>query len=120
MLRSALFRQGLRFRKHGQPIPGLRCHADVVFPTERVAVFVDGCFWHNCPAHGRRPRANAEYWQKNIERNRQRDRRNNERLEAAGWLVIRAWEHESSLEVAGRVVRAVVSRRAINGLRSRS
>jgi DNA mismatch endonuclease (patch repair protein) len=83
----------------------------VVFPTERCAEFVDGCFWHGCPTHGREPRANSSYWLAKIERNRARDRRNDVLLTEAGWLVIRAWEHESPEDVADRIVRAVSERR---------
>src|SRR5215210_7192672 len=68
-LRSALHRAGLRFRKHLRPVRDLRCVADVVFPTERIAVFLDGCYWHACPEHGTQPRTNSEYWQAKIRGN---------------------------------------------------
>jgi len=106
-LRSALHRRGLRFRKHAAPLRGLRCRADVVFPRERVAVFVDGCFWHRCPEHGLRPRTNQAYWDAKIARNVERDARNNAALAAAGWTVVRVWEHEP-LEVAAERVEAAV------------
>jgi DNA mismatch endonuclease (patch repair protein) len=110
-VRSILHRLGLRFRKHRRPLPGLACQADAVFPTERVAVFVDGCFWHGCPAHGHRPRRNADYWRAKIERNAARDRRNDRLLAEAGWAVVRAWEHEDPALVADRVAAVVQARR---------
>jgi DNA mismatch endonuclease (patch repair protein) len=108
-LRSALHKRGLRFRKNAVPSPGLRCRADVVFPSARVVVFVDGCFWHRCPLHGTFPRANAEYWRAKFERNVARDRRNDAELSAAGWKVIRIWEHET-VEAAADAVEAAVWR----------
>lgn len=93
-LRSALHRRGLRFRKHVQAVRELRCRPDIVFASRRVAVFVDGCYWHRCPTHGVSPRQNAEYWSAKLDRNVARDRRNDEALAAAGWKVVRVWEHE--------------------------
>lgn len=93
-IRSALHQQGLRFRKHAVPLEGLRCRADIVFPRERIAIFVDGCFWHGCPSHGLRPQTNQAYWDAKIARNVQRDSRNNNVLSEAGWKVVRVWEHE--------------------------
>jgi DNA mismatch endonuclease (patch repair protein) len=116
-VRSALHRLGFRFRKHARPIPELRCHADVVFRRERLAVFIDGCFWHGCPEHGRRPRTNSSYWNAKIQRNIDRDERNNEALRAGGWTVLRAWEHEAPELVADRVVIAL--KRASRALHKR-
>lgn len=110
-VRSLLHAGGLRFRKHQAPLQGLRCTADVVFPSERVAVFIDGCWWHACPVHGRRPSANRGYWSSKFERNRARDRRNDEALRRAGWAVVRAWEHEEPVAVAERVRSTVLRRR---------
>jgi DNA mismatch endonuclease, patch repair protein len=62
LVRSVLHAAGFRFRKHAKPLRDLRCEADVVFPTERVAIFIDGCYWHGCPVHWRRPRTNTSYW----------------------------------------------------------
>lgn len=111
LIRSLLHRRGLRFRKHLRPVKALRCTADIVFPRERCAVFVDGCFWHGCPLHGEQPVANAEYWKNKIRRNRSRDLRNTQALIDAGWLVIRVWEHEDPEEVANRIEAALLSRR---------
>jgi DNA mismatch endonuclease (patch repair protein) len=96
-LRSALHRHGLRYRIH-QPIQTgvLRAVPDVVFPRARVAVFVDGCLWHCCPEHGSSPRANASYWLPKLAANVARDSRVNLALEAAGWTVVRVWEHRVS------------------------
>jgi DNA mismatch endonuclease, patch repair protein len=111
-VRSAVHAKGLRFRKHHAPLEGLRCRADLVFPRERVAVFVDGCFWHGCAAHGRLPKTNRDYWRPKIGRNVARDRRNDRALAQAGWVVIRAWEHESPGAVAERVADVVAGRRS--------
>lgn len=111
-VRSALHRLGLRFRKHTQPLKGLRCQADAVFSREKVAVFVDGCFWHGCPTHGNVPNDSNGYWAAKLSRNIERDLRNNNALESAGWLVLRYWEHEDPSAVATSVRSAVLERRA--------
>ncbi len=102
-LRSELHRRGLRFRKHHQVLPAVRCRADIVFSKARVAVFVDGCFWHRCPLHLTDPRTNSAYWAAKLDRNVARDRRNDAVLEAAGWHVVRVWEHEIPSVAADRV-----------------
>ena len=94
-LRSALHARGLRFFKNRRPEPTIRCRADIVFPSERVAVFVDGCFWHRCPIHGTSPRVNSPYWAAKLDRNVARDKRNDSALQERGWRVIRIWEHDS-------------------------
>lgn len=107
-LRRALYRQGLRYNVHRRPLPFLRRQADVVFPRAKVAVFVDGCFWHGCPEHGRRQhRTNSWYWPDKIEQNVIRDRDTDARLEEAGWTVVRVWEHEQMTDAADRVAAAV-------------
>lgn len=98
---------GYRFRVHAQPLPGLRCIADLVFPRKRLAVFVDGCFWHGCPVHGHIPKTNARYWREKIQRTISRDNRNNRGLEAAGWVVVRVWEHENPVSAAERILSAM-------------
>src|SRR5207248_1532405 len=92
-VRSAVHRLGLRYRTHHPPLVGLRCRADLVFPREKVAVFLDGCFWHGCPEHGKRPVTNSEYWTAKLESNAVRDSRNNAELRNAGWEPLRIWEH---------------------------
>lgn len=93
-IRSELHRRGLRFRVDIAPLNTLRRRADVVFTRARVAVFIDGCFWHGCPKHFVAPKTNAEYWQQKIQRNKERDENTDQRLEEAGWGVLRFWEHE--------------------------
>lgn len=110
-LRSALWRRGLRFRVDF-PVIGRR-RVDVAFPRQRVAVFVDGCFWHRCPLHGTIPRANRDWWLEKLEANAERDRGTNVELEACGWLVIRVWEHEAPDAAAERVAAAVRARQTV-------
>lgn len=107
-LRSALHAQGLRFRKDFQlrTSAGSRVKVDIVFPRDRIAVFVDGCFWHGCPEHGNTPKANTAYWGPKLARNKQRDQRVTGELKADGWSVIRIWEHEPLHRAVGRVWRA--------------
>jgi DNA mismatch endonuclease (patch repair protein) len=106
-VRSAAHRLGLRFRKHERPVPDLRCTADLVFRSARLAVFVDGCFWHSCPDHGRPPRTNESYWAAKLRRNIERDRRNDEDLRARGWNVLRIWEHDDPHHSAERIAQLV-------------
>ena len=102
-LRSELHRRGLRYRLHQRPIPSLRRQADLVFTRARVAVFVDGCFWHGCPTHGTWPKNNAEWWRAKIAANQQRDQNTDNALAEAGWLSVRVWEHEDPRAAADRV-----------------
>ena len=110
-VRSELHRRGLRFRKElAIEANGIRVHADVVFPRARVAVFIDGCYWHSCPEHGTSPRNNVDYWTRKLAGNHERDRRVDAALTASGWCVIRVWEHETPT-VAAIAIRAVVESR---------
>lgn len=109
-LRSELHRRGLRYRVDVSPLKGLRRRADVVFRPVKVAVYVDGCFWHGCPIHGTWPKANAEFWREKIERNRERDTDTDRRLAEVGWKVIRVWEHEDP-EEAAQAIEAIVNQR---------
>lgn len=102
-IRQALHARGLRFRVDLRLQPPLRTRADIVFTRARVAVFVDGCFWHSCPIHGTAPRTNSAYWLPKLERNRQRDLETTRALQAAGWMVVRVWEHEEVAAVADLV-----------------
>ncbi|HEY8685489.1 MAG TPA: very short patch repair endonuclease [Chloroflexota bacterium] len=111
-LRSALHARGLRFRKHLRPVPGLRCEADVVFPRRRVAVFIDGCFWHACPMHATWPVAHSEFWRQKIERTTTRDEANRSALEEAGWLVVGLWEHEPLQDMVRKVESVLATHRA--------
>src|SRR5579871_6964702 len=111
-VRTRLHRMGLRYRVHAAPLPSLRRRADIVFGPARVAVFVDGCFWHGCPEHGRRRHdVNGWYWPDKIARNQRRDADTDRQLAAAGWLVVRVWEHEDHDEVAARIADLVRARR---------
>jgi DNA mismatch endonuclease (patch repair protein) len=103
-LRSNLHARGLRFRKdYRLVIDGLSVRPDIVFTRAKVAVFVDGCFWHRCPLHAQAPKANGEWWREKLDRTVARDRRNDNALIAAGWTVIRVWEHESFADAAQRI-----------------
>lgn len=106
-LRSELHRRGLRFRVHRRPLRDVRREADIVNASLRLAVFVDGCFWHGCPEHATWPKANDEFWRSKIEGNRERDRDTDRRLHEAGWSVVRVWEHEPASEAADRVMTVV-------------
>ena len=107
-LRRALHARGLRYRVD-HPLPfDRRRRADVLFTRAKVAVFVDGCFWHGCPEHGTTPRTNARFWSDKIGRNRARDADTTARLEAAGWVVLRFWEHDDPDRAAADVARAVM------------
>lgn len=108
-LRRELWRRGLRYRVDRPPIPGMRRRADLVFTRQRVAVFVDGCFWHRCPEHSTIPKANRAWWTEKLDRNVARDRDTDRRLRDTGWVVVRVWEHEPTAEAADRVERAVRS-----------
>ena len=107
VLRSLLHRRGLRYRLHRRPVPGLRRQADLVFAGPRVAVFVDGCFWHSCPDHATSPKSNGAWWAAKLAGNVERDRDTDRRLAEAGWTVVRVWEHEDPARAAERVAAAV-------------
>jgi DNA mismatch endonuclease (patch repair protein) len=103
-LRSCLHRRGLRFRVN-YPLAGIaRRSADIAFPRRKLAIFIDGCFWHGCPEHGTYPKQNAAWWQQKIGENRKRDKDTDARLAAAGWSAVRVWEHEHPYECADRIV----------------
>jgi DNA mismatch endonuclease (patch repair protein) len=102
-LRAALDALGVKYAVNGQPLPTLQRKADILFRSEKVAVFVDGCFWHGCPIHGTQAKANAEFWREKIERNQQRDSDTNQHLQEAGWLVVRVWAHEEPDVAAKRI-----------------
>lgn len=110
-LRSELHGAGLRFRVSRRPIPGLARTADVLFTRQRVAIFIDGCFWHGCPEHGTQPRTHPEYWGPKLQRNQERDRETDQRLADAGWKTLRVWEHEPTTAAVERVL-TVLERRS--------
>lgn len=107
-LRSELHRRGLRFRKDFPIQAGeVRVRPDIVFTRIKLAVFVDGCFWHSCPEHGSIPSRNREYWQPKLAANAERDRRVDAALEAAGWNRLRLWEHIDANDAACSVERTL-------------
>jgi DNA mismatch endonuclease (patch repair protein) len=113
-LRSLLHRAGYRFRVDHPVVDGLPrpVRPDIAFTRARLAVFVDGCFWHGCPEHGRHsPGRNANYWSAKLARNRERDAEQICRLERAGWRVLRFWEHEDPRNAASAIAEALDLRR---------
>ena len=102
-LRSAAHALGLRYRVSVRPLRELRRTADLVFTKARVAVFLDGCFWHGCPDHHTVAATNASFWAEKVESTRSRDRETDRRLADAGWTSIRVWEHEDPVEAAQRI-----------------
>lgn len=102
-LRRVLHARGLRYRV-AFPVPGQRRRTiDVAFTRAKVAVFVDGCFWHGCPEHGTRPQANSDWWSTKLAANQARDRDTDRLLGELGWTVIRVWEHESPTDAVLRI-----------------
>lgn len=107
-VRQQLHAQGLRYRVQ-VPVPGMRRRTiDICFQRVRVAVFIDGCFWHGCPEHATAPRANADWWRAKLDRNQSRDAETSAHLQRHGWTVLRFWAHELPADVA-ETVRAAVS-----------
>lgn len=111
-IRRLVHASGLRYRVDARPVASIRRRADLVFIGPRVAVFVDGCFWHRCPEHGTSPKSHADYWTAKLDRNVERDRETDSMLRDAGWLVVRVWEHEDAARAAGKI-RAAVRRRQL-------
>lgn len=115
-IRKQLFAQGVRYRVDYPLSFDKRRRADIVFPRQRIAVFIDGCFWHGCTEHYAAPRTNMEFWSRKVAGNRSRDQDTNERLAEAGWLVLRFWEHEAP----GVIVETVLAARACRSESRRS
>lgn len=99
-VRSELHRRGLRFRVNYRGLPGT---PDIAFTRARIAVFIDGCFWHACPVHGTWPVNNREWWRAKLLRNQQRDREKDAALEEMGWLPLHYWEHDDPEEIADEI-----------------
>ncbi len=112
-LRSALYAHGFRFRKHLaiHDMEGRPMRVDIAFTRLRVAVFVDGCFWHQCPKHSQTPKANRNYWEPKLARNVERDLVTTKRLKRAGWKVIRVWEHDVPAIASARIARVLLRAR---------
>lgn len=112
-LRRLLFGSGLRYRVQ-YPVPGRpRRKIDIAFTRAKVAIFVDGCFWHGCDAHASIPSTNHDWWKAKIDHNRDRDRETDAILERSEWLVIRVWEHANFSEAAEFIEAEVVRRRVL-------
>ena len=109
-LRRELHARGLRYRVDRSPLPGIRWRADLVFGPAKLAVFVDGCFWHGCPQHCVAPKNNNEWWRAKLDANRIRDRRVERELEIAGWQWVRVWEHEDPSAAAEQIAQVVRAR----------
>ncbi|MFC0681772.1 very short patch repair endonuclease [Lysobacter korlensis] len=105
-VRRLLHARGFRFRVDFAPVQGLRRRADIVFTRQKLAVFIDGCFWHGCPDHYSAPGANARFWREKRDANVRRDRQTDALMIDAGWTVLRAWEHEDASAVVSRVASA--------------
>ncbi|MGW5703486.1 very short patch repair endonuclease [Amycolatopsis japonica] len=103
LLRTQLHARGLRYRVSARPLPNLRRTADIVFPKAKIAVFVDGCYWHGCPDHHRQAKTNAQFWKTKIADNKRRDSETNSILKENGWTVLRFWEHEDVTQVADQI-----------------
>lgn len=106
-VRSILHRKGLRYTVCVRPEPSVRRTADIVFTRRRIAVFIDGCYWHGCPTHFVMPKSNVEYWKAKIQTNRARDAQTTTALTSAGWIVLRFWEHDDPGDVANAIEAAV-------------
>lgn len=114
-IRRRLFARGARFRV-GYPVPERpRCSIDIAFPKRRIAIFVDGCFWHGCPEHGTMPKANAGTWAAKLEGNRTRDREIDTHLAERSWTVIRVWEHDEPSEVCENIMQALADAQTADG-----
>lgn len=114
-LRRAVHRLGLRYRVNTRPLPQVRRTADLVFTRARVAVFLDGCFWHGCPQHHTAAVTNSDFWAQKVQTNRRRDRDTDQRLADAGWVALRIWEHEDTDDAAHQVRTLVTARRRPGG-----
>ncbi len=102
-IRRLVHARGLRYRVDARPLPAARHAADMIFTRARVAVFIDGCWWHGCTEHYRPPASNTTYWSRKVARNRERDRLADQALSGAGWTVVRVWEHEAPESAALRI-----------------
>jgi DNA mismatch endonuclease (patch repair protein) len=110
-LRRAVHSLHLGYRVHVRPVDGLRRTADLVFASARVAVFVNGCFWHGCPEHRSPSKTNQDFWSRKVESNSSRDQDTDERLELAGWVSFRVWEHDDPVVAAAKIAAVVSERR---------
>ncbi|MBZ9920172.1 very short patch repair endonuclease [Mesorhizobium sp. BR1-1-7] len=111
-IRSLIFTRGLRYRVHFS-LPAMpRRTCDVAFPKKKIAIFLDGCFWHACPVHGSQAKTNSDFWSKKLKRNADRDHETDIHLYSQGWRVLRFWEHEQPYDIVDRIVAEVAARTA--------
>lgn len=106
-LRRELHNRGMRYRTHLKTLPG---KPDIAFTRARIAVFVDGCFWHRCPDHGTAPKNNSEWWADKLATNVARDRRTDDELQKLGWMTLHVWEHEDPATAAEAITKLWRSR----------
>jgi DNA mismatch endonuclease, patch repair protein len=112
LVRTLLHAKGLRYFVDRAPVARSGRRADILFPRLRIAVYIDGCFWHTCPLHGTTPKSNTAWWIAKLATNRKRDRENDELLATEGWAVLRYWEHEDPITVADKIEAVVASTRS--------
>lgn len=112
-VRRALYARGLRYRVDVRPSRVIATRADIVFKRQRIAVFIDGCFWHRCPVHATYPKSNSVWWASKLAANVERDRQNSRLLEKEGWLVLRFWGHELPSDVSEAIANALGARAAV-------
>lgn len=117
-LRRAAHALGLRYRVAERPLRAVRRTADLVFPKVKIAVFMDGCFWHGCPVHHTVAVTNADFWAEKVRRTKERDAETDRLLAENGWTVIRVWEHEDPVEAASLVADTVATHREVLGYRT--
>jgi DNA mismatch endonuclease (patch repair protein) len=113
LIRRALLARGLRYRVNCRVSKMNKAQPDIVFSTAKVAIFIDGCYWHACSLHGTAPKNNAKWWADKFQANRTRDARADSMLRSEGWKVIRVWEHEDPSDVVHRIVAAIARQRPI-------
>lgn len=109
-VRRHLHASGLRYRVDFRPLREQRFRADIGWKGRKIAIFIDGCFWHGCQSHGALPKSNTEWWAEKLESNRARDRRVDRLLTEAGWTVLRFWEHEDAANVASVIIETISRR----------
>jgi DNA mismatch endonuclease, patch repair protein len=114
LIRRELHRRGLRFRVNHPRLPG---RPDIAFTGARLAVFVDGCFWHACPDHGVLPKNNRDWWRIKLDRNVERDREKDAKLEGMDWLAVHVWEHEDPITAVDSIQQLWLSRRPVKARR---
>ena len=112
-VRRLVHAAGLRYRVNARPESDVRRTVDMLFSTSRVVVLIDGCFWHDCPDHGSAPKSNVDWWREKLATNVSRDRDTDERLQAAGWTVVRVWEHEQAADAADLIVETLNLKRGM-------